>query len=292
VSNDFADLGTPSVQAQVEPQNAKLGDLITLTVRVTHPQALAVQDPAFAKTLGTFEVYTSTRLPAEVSGGNAAERFQVSLQNFTTGQQTLPGFEVPYHDPLGKEHSVKTLPLTVTIEEVPPGPKDKGDIRGIKGVIGPTAISPWWWLLVFAIVAGAGYALWDKRKRVLEGPPPPPPVPPDILALEKLRALGQTDWITTGKTKEYYSAVSDIVRGYVEGQFRTPALERTTSELMRDLRKKTEIPTENQTELRELLENSDLVKFAKFRPDTAEGARALEAAITFVERTRPRPETP
>jgi LPXTG-motif cell wall-anchored protein len=172
------------------------------------------------------------------------------------------------------------------IEEVPPGPKDKGDIRGIKGVIGPTAWSPWWWLVMGLLLAGAGYLLWRKRKQVLEGPPPPPPVPPDVVALEKLQALKQTDWLVSGKTKEFYSAISDIVRAYLEGQFRVPALERTTSELMRDLRKKSDIPAELQAELRELLDSSDLVKFAKFRPDAAEGAQALQEAVKFVEQTR------
>jgi len=38
----------------------------------------------------------------------------------------------------------------------------------------------------------------------------------------------------------------------------------------------------------QLLEESDLVKFAKFRPEAAEGAQTLEAAIKFVESTRPR----
>jgi hypothetical protein len=287
VSNDFANLEPPSVQAQVDPQTAKLGDLITLTIRVTHPQALRVEDPAFTKNLGTFEVYASTRLPVELSGDKAVERFQAALQNFTTGQQTLPGLEVPYRDPLGKQHAVKTPALTVMIAEVPPGPKDKGDIRGIKGVIGPTAWSPWWWLVMALFLAGACYLLWKRRKQVLEGPLLPPPIPPDVAALEKLQALAQTDWLVSGKTKEFYSAISDILRAYLEGQFRVPALERTTSELMRDLRKKSDVPTELQTELRELLDSSDLVKFAKFRPDAAEGTQALQVAIKFVEKTRP-----
>ena len=286
MSNEFANLEAPSVQAQVDPTTAKLGDLITLTVRVTHPQALVVDEPAFAKSLGTFEVYASTRLASEVTGDKAVERFQATLQDFTTGQQVLPGLEVPYRDPMGKTHTVKTPELTVTIEEIPPGPKDKGDIRGIKGVIGPTAWSPWWWALLGAIVVGAAAYAWMKRKKIIQGPPPPPPVPADITALEKLRQLAQTDWLATGKIKEYYIAISEILRGYLEGAFQTPALERTTSELMRDLRRKSEIPVERQAELKELLETCDLVKFAKFRPEAAEATAAHAAAVKFVEQTR------
>jgi len=286
VSNDFVNLETPTVQAQADPATAKLGDLIRLSIRVTHPQALAIDPPAFSKNLGTFEVYASTRLPAEIAGDKAVDRFEAALQNFTTGQQVLPAFDVPYRDPMGIVRSVKSSTLTVTIEEVPPGPKDKGDIRGIKGVIGPTAWSPWWWLLVAAIGIGIGVWAWQKRRLARSGPPTPPPVPADVTAMEKLHKLGQTDWLATGKTKEYYSAISDILREYLEKGFHTMALERTTSELMRDLRKNPHLSTVWQAELRELLDHCDLVKFAKYRPEPEEGTAALAEAVKFVEETR------
>jgi hypothetical protein len=286
VSNAFADLETPSVQAQVEPSTATLGDLITLSLRVTHPQALQIDAPAWAKSLGTYEVFASTRLPSESNGDKAVDHFQAVLQNFTTGQQVLPGFEVAYHDPMGTVHLLKTPELSVMIAEVPPGPKDKGDIRGIKGVIGPTAWSPWWWLLLAALLAAGVFALWRRRRLALEGPPPPPPIPADVLALDKLQKLAQTDWLATGKIKDYYSAISDIVREYLENAFLISALERTTGELMRDLRKKTEIDSAHQLQLREMLDMADLVKFAKFRPEAAEAIETHAGAVKFVQETR------
>jgi hypothetical protein len=286
VSNEFANLETPSVQAQVDPSTATLGDLISLSLRVTHPAALQIDPPLLSKNLGTFEVYASSRLAGQINGDKAVDQFRATLQNFTTGPQLLSGLEVPYRDPMGNVHSIKTPDLTVTIVEVPPGPKDKGDIRGIKGVIGPTAWSPWWWVLAIFLVSGLCSFLWRKRQRVLAGPPPAPPVPADITAMEKLQRLAESDWLTAGKIKEYYSAISDILREYLETGFHTSALERTTSEILRDLRKTASITTERQVELHELLESCDLVKFAKFRPDAAEGTAAHAAAVKFVELTR------
>jgi len=286
VSNEFANLDSPTVQARVEPSSATLGDVLQLKIDIQHAQALAVDNPALSKTIGTFEVMASTRLPIEISGDKAADHFVAALQNFATGPQLLPGIEIPYRDPMGKTHSVKTPEVTVMIGEVPPGPKDKGDIRGIKGVIGPTAWSPWWWVLAGIIVAAAAFYAWMKRKKMLQGPPPPPPIPADIAAMEKLQKLSETDWIATGKTKEYYSAISDILREYLEKGFQTAALERTTGELMRDLRRKQEISTEDQSHLRDLLEACDLVKFAKFRPEAEEGTASHAAAVRFVEKTR------
>jgi hypothetical protein len=284
VSNDSAN--APSVRAEVSPTSAKLGDLITLDIRVTHPLPLIVEDPAFAKNLGTFEVYASTRLPSETEGDQRIDRFQAQLQNFTTGQQLLPGLEVPYRDPMGAVAKVKTPELKVTIEEVPPGPKDNGTIRGIKGVIGPVAWSPWWWLLLAVAAVAAGLVLWKKRKRLIEGPPPPPPIPPDVDALAKLQGLRESGLLASGKLKEFYSAMSDILRAYLEAAFRIQALERTTNELMRDLRKKPVGGLDRMAELKDLLELADLVKFAKFKPEVDEAVGDHEKAVKYVEETR------
>ncbi len=276
----------PSVQAQIDPGTAKLGDLVTLSIRVTHPNAYTIQPPSFQKNLGTFEVYASTRLPTQVAGPNQTDVFQAQLQNFTTGQQVLPGLELNYKDLQGKAHVVKTPELKVTLQEIPPGPKDKGDIRGIKGVIGPVALSPWWWLLLAVLMAGVAAAAWSKRQRVIHGPPPPPPVPADELALKKLQQLLATGWIEGGRLKEFYSGISDTVREYLEKGFNCPALERTTTELMRDLRKVAKLDQAQLPVIKELLEECDLVKFAKFRPEPAEALQVHKTAVQIVEQTR------
>ena len=287
MSNDLDNPSQPpSVQAQVQPTTAHLGDLVTLSIRVTHPNADTIRPPVFQKSLGTFEVYSSTRLPTQVEGPNQSDFFEAQLQNFTTGQQLLPGLELGYRDILGHDHLLKTPDLQVTIEEVPAGPKDKGDIRGIKGVIGPVGWSPWWWLVAAVLIAALCALLWHKRKRVLEGPPPPPPVPADEAALKKLQELLATGWLDSGKLKEFYSGLSDIVRGYIENGFQCPALERTTSEILRDLRKIPQFDAHIILELRELLEEGDLVKFAKFKPEVAEALRAHERAVQIVEQTK------
>lgn len=281
---------TPTAQAQVQPSTARLGDLVTLDIRVTHPPALAIEPPAFTQSLGDFEVYASSRLPADRAGEKWVDRYQAQLQSFATGQHVLPGVDVSYRDPMGRQGRLKTPALTVFIEEVPPGPHDKGTIRGIKGVIGPVAWSAWWWAAIALGIAGIGWILWRKRKRVLEGPPPPPPVPPPEAALKKLRELEASGWLEAGKTKEFYVALSDITRAYLEGSFQTPALERTTYELLRELRKKSSLKSSQEAVLKELLEDCDLVKFAKFRPAPAEGRKRLAAAMKFVEETTKKEE--
>lgn len=280
------DAPAPSVQAEVSPSTARLGDLITLNIRIRRPNGVIIEPPTFSKELGTFEVRASSQWPTEVQGEESIERFSAELQNFTTGVQPLPGIQFDYKNVLGKPYQLKTPELKVTIQELAAGPKDKGDIRGIKGVIGPVAWSPLWWGLLTVILLAAGIYVWKKRQKVLKGPPPPPPVPADETALKKLQSLKDSGWIESGKIKEFYSALSDILRGYLEEGFGIPALERTTTELMRDVQKHKAFLALRQVNLKDLLEECDLVKFAKFRPEVVEALRAHETALTIIQQTR------
>lgn len=277
---------SPSVRATVTPAQGQLGELVTLEVTIEHPLSLIVESPAFTKTLGAFEIHSSTRLPVQIQNDRATDHFQAQLQAFTTGHHHIPAIEIPLRDAMGAISTVKTPELKVLIEVVPPGPKDKGDIRGIKGVVGPTAWSIWWWVCAAVLLSALSILIWRKRQRALSGPPPPPPIPPDEDALAKLRALEESGLLEAGKFKEFFSGVSDILRGYLEAGFDTPALERTTFELMRELRRRSLIPAERQVELKEILETCDLVKFAKWKPPIEEAQGTWSAAVKWVEATR------
>jgi hypothetical protein len=281
VSNDSVEPNV-SIQAEVQPNRAHVGDVVTLRVTSRHPAGLALTPPA-GTSFGNFEVHASTRETVGPSGQAAMERFVYELQSFTTGQQLLPGLTFTYPDAKGHTQSLKTPEFKVAIELVPPGPKDQaGDIRGIKGVLGPVGISPWWWLLVVFALAVVGAALWRDRRRKTQGPPPEPAIPPDQSALQKLQDLLAAGLLEQGKIKEFYSGLSDIVRGYIEAAWKCPALERTTGELMRDLRRLNRLSSDQALQLRQLLEDCDLVKFAKFRPEEGEALKAHALAVQIV----------
>jgi hypothetical protein len=278
----------PQVVVQLSTGTARLGDLIAMDIQIHHPLFLQIDPPHWPKALSTFEVHDSTALPIQADAHEAITHFQALLQNFSTGPQLLPPLELSYHDLMGHTQTLKTSTMTVVIQEVAPGPKDTGDIRGIRGVVGPIAWSPWWWLLAVILLALFGFGLWQTRKRVIEGPPPPPPEPSDLKALRRLQELLATGWIETGKIKEFYSGLSDIVRTYLEEVFKAQALERTTAEIMRQMRKKSDVTNAALSELQTLLDGCDLVKFAKFRPDAEEALRDHASALRFIEATRKR----
>jgi hypothetical protein len=105
------------------------------------------------------------------------------------------------------------------------------------------------------------------------------------VALEALRKLRESDLLATGQIKAFYIELSEIVRRYIEGRYFVPALELTTGELMDDLKQVTLEPDARDM-LRDLLELSDLVKFAKYAPASEEHERAPQLAESFVETTK------
>jgi hypothetical protein len=86
--------------------------------------------------------------------------------------------------------------------------------------------------------------------------------------------------------KEYYSLVTDCLRQYLEGQFQIRALERTTAEIKSDLRRSA-FPSTPAKEFIDILNESDLVKFAKLLPEPGEADKLMERAYKLVEETRP-----
>ena len=163
----------------------------------------------------------------------------------------------------------------------------------LRDVRGPVALrADWWWVLIIlaililvALVRGLIVLLRYKEKPV----PPPPPRPVWELTYEALNWLEQRGLISQGQVKEYYAALSDIVRHYIEGRFSIRAPEMTTQEFMEKARRSTVLSDEQKTFLRDFLDASDMVKFAKFVPTVNQMKDALRLARRFVDETKMEP---
>ena len=107
--------------------------------------------------------------------------------------------------------------------------------------------------------------------------------------LQELRELdGKRLW-QQGAHKEYQSTLTDLLRGYIEERYKVPALERTTDELLHEL-KVSALDRDQQTQLANLLRLADMVKFAKALPAPAENEQMMTEAIRFVQQTAPSTE--
>jgi len=131
------------------------------------------------------------------------------------------------------------------------------DIRDIRG---PKVVLPTW--ILPAVMAGVAilvlaiyrYRRWrrNRRARILR------PYEIALRRLEEIRILMQPV-----SAREFSTAVSDIVRSYIEQRFKIGVTRRTTEEFLRDLVDAANTSlVRHQSLLAEFLHQCDLVKFA------------------------------
>ncbi len=126
-------------------------------------------------------------------------------------------------------------------------------------------------LAILAIIGFWIYWFVIRKRKEEEEVPTYRTLPPYEEAIFKLNELDEKLLWQNNKVKEYYSELTEIVRGYIERELNVPALENTTDEVLEminDFKKSDTIETSKETiaKLKDLLREADLVKFAKSKP--------------------------
>jgi len=128
--------------------------------------------------------------------------------------------------------------------------------------------------LILAILAIIGFWIYwfvIRKRKETEDSPTYRTLPPFEEAILRLNELDEKLLWQNNKIKEYYSELTEIVRGYIERELKVPALENTTDEVLamiKDFKNADSIETSKETikKLKDLLQEADLVKFAKSKP--------------------------
>ena len=143
-------------------------------------------------------------------------------------------------------------------------------------------------LLILLALLGLIYFLIKKseqRKKMELAPKPVVIRPAHDIALEKLDVLENAELWQNGNVKEYQSQLTLIIREYLENRYEINALENTTVEIKKDL-KKLALDDTLQSELQNILQVADLVKFAKAKPGASVHEEFMEKAKNFVLKTK------
>jgi hypothetical protein len=161
----------------------------------------------------------------------------------------------------------------VEITSVLPPDTSQVEPMPAKDVIGPSRLI--WPLFVGAAVIAAMLllGLWAWRRRRKPGSAGVAGTPPRDLALAQLERIRKLGYLERGEQKSFYSAVTDVLRGYTATVDRRLGTDLTTTELERELTTETETADtgpDGGRRLISVLGRADLVKFAGSRPATPE----------------------
>lgn len=278
------------------PQETQLlvGDPVELKLVVSHPADHHVIFPELEEEWGQFTVKNQSNPETVDNGDGTKSTTQIlDVRLFQPGTFDTPPLLVTVADGSGQLLELPVPSASVTISSV----LVEGDteLRDIK----PQANLPYANILPWLIAGGIVVALmivvivWIRRRKQQDQLEVDNRLPHEV-ALDQLASIRALNLPENGRFKQHYTLVSETVRTYMGKTFHFPVLERTTAEIQTSL-KTTAVPPTVAREFLTLLEESDLVKFSKFKPGVNDAYRSLALAFTIVEETKPvftEPETP
>ncbi|MGI9531860.1 hypothetical protein [Lutimonas sp.] len=191
-----------------------------------------------------------------------------TLTSFDSGRYVLPGQEIFIKN---KKYLTDDVIIDVATVPVDTIKQPMFHIKEIENepYLFSDYLNYFWGLIAALVIIGLilYFVLRDKptEEEILSR------IPPFDAAKLRLKELDGKKLISQNKIKLYYVELTDIVRTFIERELNIPALESTTDELIDTIgdfnaSSKLNIPLETLEKLQKLLQEADLVKFAKSKP--------------------------
>lgn len=274
------------VKAQLDTTNIRIGEQILYQISVQETQNVIIPK---LENLKGLEVVSEQKL--DTLKNQLIKKYV--LTGFDSGAYYIPQQQVFIR---GKLHLTDSLLVSVATVAVDTVKQKAFPIKNIQNE--PYQfddVKPYLWMIILGLVLLGLllYFIFRKKKEVIEKVIVPLLAPYED-AIQKLHLLDEKLLWQNNKTKQYYSELTEIVRTYIERELKVPALESTTDELvetLKDFNDSDAIVTTNDIIklLKSLLQEADLVKFAKSTPlSEAIEANRKDAKI-IIDNLKPKP---
>jgi len=281
--------------ARIDSTNILLGDQINLFLEIEHPKNVEIEFPQLPDSLnqGFIEVLARSEIDTiELDNSEFLKQIQTfNITSFDSGSYRIaPAWFKINID--GSVDSVPTNGVTLNVYsmviDTTKGPTDikmpydapltlKEVTPYILGVI-----------LIGAIIFLILYSIKRrKNNKPIFSRPAKPKEPAHIVAIRELDRIKTEKIWQKGKSKQYYSEVTEALRVYIEDRFEIPAMEQTSDETIESFMVNKSLLTNKLfTNLEQTLKLADLVKFAKYKPLPDDDSLALTNAYVFVNDTK------
>jgi len=277
----------------VDTTAVKIGEQLNYTLQIkadSTAQVLFPETPVFAP----FELLESFPVDTLKAQSHYLYTKKYALIQFDSGDYFLPQQQVMVD---GFSKIAALIPIRVNTVEVDTLKQNLYDIKPLTAVEKDYAalISRiLWGLAIGLLLLGMLYTyLFQKRKKELKARE----LPPFERAIEELKALENERLTKQEEFKAYYSRLTEVVRRYLEEEAKIDALESTSEELLSKLTLRKDagsLDLDNNTlkSLRTVLQNADLVKFAKSLPEVhtaTEDRKVVEHVVIETKEALPEP---
>jgi hypothetical protein len=293
----------PGFQLRIDanPKSATVGDPIQIDLDITVPSGFQVNLPTLGKEIGDFsilEFYPGPNIPVSATPHNSARptptqpglihhHVRIIAAAYKTGIVSFPQVQLQLRTTEGKQIPVSSPPVKIEIQSVLAGKnRDLKDLKKQAEIPEPVRWVRWHTgLLALIVLCIFAWFLWKRRKRTSDAPATPPQ---DLLQLAEsdLRALLARGFPESGRVKEFYILLSEIVKRILEAGYGINTAERTTSEIIDTLHRTSKSNLENVERIESFLLRCDMVKFAKYIPAKSEHESTAAVALWILENSR------
>lgn len=263
--------GQATITTRLSRDSALLGDTVGYSVMARGGGGAEIFFVELPDTIaGGGELWEAPRIDTLVnSAQEVALRLHMVVTCYDSGTVVLPRFGVLVRH-AGVLDTLFSEPKDLYFYPAP-REAETADIKDIRGPLRQriTFGEVWPWLLgvlvLAALIVGVVmYRRYMRKGEIVEAKRRL--VPPDELALDRLRRLREGEaWRTLG-LKEFYTELTDTLREFLAAEFGIRTMECTTTKIVNDLRSDSRCKREWIKEIDGILQLADLTKFARFAP--------------------------
>lgn len=290
--------GPHSVRISLTADRAALtvGDIVNLTLEVTHPADHVVVVPRLEPEWGPFEVISQTPARTESNlDGTETTRQHIEVTLFAPGTFETPRLSMSVRSLEGRVEQVFPSPVRLTVDSVLPGSDEElQDIRppadfspGPPPLSGALAAA----LAVVAALAAGSYFFRLRRRGREERPAAAKDLrTPWEVAVQEIDRVERLYLPAEGRFKEHYALIAGAAKAYLHATYledsgRAVATEMTTGETIAALGR-SRLDRKDAHLAAQLLLEADLVRFSSYTPPASQAHDALLVARGIVQRTK------
>ena len=266
----FPTLHAQEVKVEANTKNIKIGEQIEYKISVQAPADAVVVFPD-GQAFGALEMVKTNPTDTLKEAGKFRLEKAYYLTQFDEGKYTIPQQKIQISH---KDFYTDSLLVEVHNVAVDTLKQPLYDAKPIAEVISPSSFRLWLWIvlgLVVLLFSATALYFFIFRKKKLSAEEERKKLPPFERAIQDLKDLQNSKYLIESQHKAYYTRLTDIVKEYLEDEVHILAKESTTDELLAKVTAlqqtgKLHLSEETINNLKRVLQNADLVKFAKSKP--------------------------
>lgn len=274
----FIQLNAQEASNSVDTTSIKIGEQINYNIKIKLDSLDQINFPK-AKDFSPFELINEFKVDTNYLDKKFIISKQFALTFFDSGTYYIPSQKLNL---LNKEIELDSFKITINDVKIDTTKQGLYDIKPIMKSNTQFDFLFWLYILMFIIIIciflhfkNQILSFFTIQKLEVEYLTPYEKAVSELSKIKKLNNLSELD------IKTYYSNLTFVIRNFIEEKIIDNALECTTKELIQKLSllktsKKLNFSNSTLKNIEDVFSRADLVKFAKFVPDTQSSSIDLE----------------